>query len=177
MPASALGLMHVLLCIGGPAPSIGPVARAAVSYRQDPRLVTCVSHTHDFSRRTSVLCHKLVYVLEKAMDYITTCRFVGERASGCCRHHELPSSPLVIVRGKKERTNPRRPSDPFPSRYPALAGGRGGHHWTGLALPWSDERVVHSTSPLGLPRGAAGGSDSSEELLAKLPVELPACSC
>ena len=62
---------------------------------------------------------------------------------------------------KKERTNPSRPSDPFLSHHPALAGGRGGHHWTGLALPWSDERMVHSTSPLGLPRGAAGGSGQS----------------
>ena len=35
---------------------------------------------------------------------------------------------------QKEHTNPRRPSDPFPSLSPALAGGRGGHHWTGLAL-------------------------------------------
>ena len=35
---------------------------------------------------------------------------------------------------QKEHTNPRRPSDPVPSLIPALAGGRGGHHWTGLAL-------------------------------------------
>ena len=41
---------------------------------------------------------------------------------------------------KKEHTNPRRPSDPVPSLIPALAGGRGGHHWTGLALSRTGSR-------------------------------------
>ena len=56
---------------------------------------------------------------------------------------------------EKEHSNPRRPSDPFPSLNPASAGGRGGHHWDGVGpLVGPSCATMPSTDPWGPPRGA-----------------------
>ena len=50
---------------------------------------------------------------------------------------------------KRERTNPMCRSDPVPSHLPGLAGGKGGHHRTGFALPRTCERDDAVDRPLG----------------------------
>ena len=81
-------------------------------------------------------------------DVLCAAVMASSRRSRCCRSRRarvprplLPARQWVFARDpkwtpskRKEHSNPRRPSDPFPSLNPVLAGGRGGHHWTGLAL-------------------------------------------